>query len=349
MKKFLSFAVLVLLTMSVACYSESPKITVNLITDYAGIDDKSFNFAIWNGILSFYNESWNNQKSRDILYTVTPCGTKDDYVPVLKEACQKGYDLIIVPGFGFSESISLVADEFPGQKFAVIDSSDVKKENVMNFVFHEEEGAYLVGALCALQAKLDGITNAKFGFIGGIPGSLITKFEMGYIQGIKSVLPNASVVDFYTDSWNKPLLAREKAEQWFDTGVYAVFSAAKQKRLAGENVWAIGVDSDQYEEGLYSGTKSAVLTSMVKRVDVAAITALKCTGENSFKSGVITLSLKDKGVDFSKSNPELTPAVIHQVEKIKQNIIAGKIKIYTEYSEAKKAGVAPAGLSAKDK
>ena len=333
--------------------------TVRLITDQTGIDDKSFNAAAWRGILDYYNDTWNNQKNRGKYYDLFTCRDQKQALEVLKAMSEEKIDLIIATGFTFTESISKTAELYPEQKFAVIDVNSILKPNVMGFVFHEEEGSYLVGVAAALQAKEEGNNNPKFGFIGGIAGETITKFEMGYIQGIKSVFPNAEIIDYYLNGWNKKALAKEIASKWYDSGVYAVFCAAgesglgviseaRQRQLKGQKVWVIGVDSDQYSEGIYSGTKSAVLTSMIKSVEQATKLALELVEKKSFKNGTVVLSLKDRGVDFSKSNPDLKPSVIKQTEKVKQEISSGKIKIYSTYQAAKRAGIAPYGLGAKD-
>ncbi|WP_407434628.1 BMP family protein [Treponema sp.] len=356
---FLSF----LLLISALAFSKSDTKqvmpTVRLITDQTGVDDKSFNAAAWRGILDYYNDTWNNQKHRGKFYDVVTCRDQTQAFEVLKSMAEEGIDLIIATGFTFAESISKAADLYPEQKFVIIDFDSILKPNVMGFVFHEEEGSYLVGVAAALQAKEEGKNNPKFGFIGGIAGATITKFEMGYIQGIKSVFPDAEIVDFYLGGWNRKMAAKEKAKNWYDSGVYAIFCAAgesalgviaeaKQRQLKGQKVWAIGVDSDQYSEGIYSGTKSAVLTSMIKSVEQASKLALESVEKKSFRYGTIVLSLKDKGVDFSKSNPDLKPSVIKQTEKVKQEISSGKIKIYSTYQAALRAGIAPYGLGAKD-
>lgn len=333
--------------------------SIKLVTDATGIDDKSFNAAAWRGILEYYGDTWKKQSNRGTKYDVVTCQTQDQYVPTLRQLADEAPDLIVATGFTFSDAISEVADDYPDQKFAIIDVDWIGRDNVAEFVFKEEEGSYLVGVLAALQAKEDKIANPKFGFIGGVPGATITKFEVGFIQGIKSVLPNAVILDYYANDWGKPELAKTQSKSWFDNGVYAVFSAAggtgngtiaqaKEMRIAGKNVWALGVDSDQYEDGIYQGKKSAVLTSMVKRVETSTLMLLQNLEAGNFTSGVTTLSLKDDGVGYSVLNPELKPSVIKAVDKAKADIISGKIKIIPTYRDAVKAGVVPKGLGAKD-
>ena len=169
--------------------------TIRLITDLTGIDDKSFNAAAWRGILEYYGDTWENQSKRGELYDVVTCQTQDAYVPTLKQASDEGYDLIVTTGFTFADALDEVAQLYPDQRYMIVDVDYVNHPNVMQFIFKEEQGSYLVGVAAAMQAKEDGIENPKFGFIGGVPGATITKFEIGYIQGLKSVFPDAEIVD----------------------------------------------------------------------------------------------------------------------------------------------------------
>ncbi len=238
--------------------------TVRLLTNASGIDDKSFYTAAWRGIVQFYGDTLEGTEHRGSHYDVIPVQTQDMYIPNLRQAADEGYDIIIIPGVSFAAALNQLAPQYPDQKFAIIDIDNVIHPNVVSFVYSEEEGSYLVGVAAALQAIEDGIENPRFGFIGGIPGATITKFEMGYVQGIRSVLPDAEIVDYYANSWDTPEPAKATAKAWYDSGVYCIFSAAsatgngtidqaKECRMAGLNVWAIGVDSDQYEDGIYEG------------------------------------------------------------------------------------------------
>jgi basic membrane protein A and related proteins len=353
-------AVCVLASCSKKSEASSDKMpTVRLITDATGIDDKSFNAAAWRGILEFYGDTWENQAGRGSKYDVITCATQDMYIPTLKQVSDEGYDLIVTTGFTFADALAEVSKQYPNQKYMIVDVDYVTEPNVMDFIFTEEQGSYLVGYAAALQSRSEKVENPKFGFIGGIPGATITKFEMGYIQGIKAVLPKAEIVDYYANDWGKPELAKTQAKNWYDNGVYAIFSAAggtgngtiaqaKEYRIQGKNVWAIGVDSDQYEDGIYSGEKSAVLTSMVKRVETSTKYALTAVSDKSFKGGVVKLAMKDDGVDCATTNPELSKDVVAKLPVVKDNINTGAVNVIGTYAEALKAGVVPAGLGAKD-
>ena len=365
MKKLLIFALLVVMcsvlfaggSQEAAVQDDTP--TIRLLTDATGIDDKSFNAAAWRGIVDFYGDTVDNPANRGKYYDVVTAQTQDMYIPNLKQAADEGYDVIMVTGFTWADALGEVAPLYPDQNFVIVDVDWVGQPNVMEFIYSEEEGSYLVGLAAALQAKAEGIANPRFGFIGGVPGATITKFEMGYVQGILSVFPNANIVDYYANDWGKPELAKAQAKNWFDNGVYAIFSAAggtgngtiaqaKEYRLQGKNVWAIGVDSDQYEDGIYSGEKSAVLTSMLKRVESSSLYCLEAVENGTFTGEVVKMTMADNGVGYSTANPELKAEVVKAVEKAKADIISGAIDIYPTYKGALAAGAAPAGLSALD-
>jgi basic membrane protein A len=358
MKRILALLLVAALAFSaVATLAAQPK--SRLLTDATGIDDKSFNAAAWRGILEFYGDSWNKTTKRGKFYDVLTAQTQDMYIPNLMQASDEKYDLIIVTGFTWADALTEVAAKYPNQKYLIVDVDWVGKPNVMEAIYSEHEGSYLVGVAAALKAKADKIVNPKFGFIGGIPGPTITKFEMGWVQGIKAVLPDAQLVDYYANDWGKPELAKAQAKNWYDSGVYAIFSAAggtgngtiaqaKEYRSQGKNVWAVGVDSDQYQDGIYSGTKSAVLTSMIKRVETSTKVALQAVKAGTFKGGVVVFDTKGDGVGFSDANPELGKAIVNQVNAIRKDIISGKVKVVPTYAEAKAKGLAPANLQASD-
>jgi basic membrane protein A len=342
-----------------AAGSGTAGVTVRLLTDATGIDDKSFNAAAWRGILHFYGDTWENTPQRGNSYDVVTAQTQDMYIPNLRQATDEGYDLVVTTGFTFADALTEVAGGNPDQKYMIVDVDWVGLPNVMQAIYAEHEGSYLVGAAAALKAKADGIQNPRFGFIGGVPSATITKFEVGFVQGVLSVLPNAEVVDYYVNSWGEPGLAKTQAKNWYDSGVYAIYSAAggsgngtiaqaKEYRAAGRNVWAIGVDSDQHEEGLYNATDSAVLTSMLKRVETSLIYALNAVKNNTFRGEVITFDMMAEGVGYSTTNPALGRDIANQLEEIKQRIIRGQIRVAATNAEAKKLPGFPQNLKALD-
>lgn len=336
---------------------QQEQIKAVLLTDATGIDDKSFNAAAWRGILDFYGD---NGAGRGTLYENITAQSSDDYVPNLKNAAEADWDLIITTGFTWADAVEQVAGLYPDQKFIIVDVDYLtNRANLIQYIYEEEQGSYLVGVAAAEQAKADGIANPKFGFVGGIAGATITKFEIGYIEGVKSVYPEAEIVDFYVNDWGNPALAKTAAKSMYDQGVYCIFAAAggsglgviaqaKEERLAGKNVWAIGVDSDQYEDGIYADGKSAVLTSMLKMVENSTIDALKKVSENKWEGGVVTQNMANGGVGYAKTNPELKASAAAAADKAAEGILAGTIVVDKTYAAAQAKGIAPAGLGAID-
>ncbi|MDR1307655.1 MAG: BMP family ABC transporter substrate-binding protein [Treponema sp.] len=338
---------------------ESSGITVRLLTDASGIDDKSFNAAAWRGILQYYGDTWDNAAGRGISYDVVTAQSQDMYIPNIQQATDEGYDLIITTGFTFADALTEVAAKNPDQHYMIVDVDWVGLPNVLQAVFAEHEGSYLVGVAAALKAAEDGIQNPRFGFIGGIAGATITKFEVGFYQGVLSVMPGARIDDYYVGSWDDPASAKSQAKNWYDSGVYAIYSAAgasgngtiaqaKEYRAQGKNVWAIGVDSDQHAEGLYNSTDSAVLTSMLKRVESSTLYALNTIQNGSFRGETITFDLKAEGVGYAETNPELSPSIKARLEDVKKQIVAGTITIAATNADAQKLPGFPQNLKAED-
>ncbi len=337
--------------------TQDSQVKAILLTDATGIDDKSFNAAAWRGMMAFYGD---NGASRGTLYENVTAQTADDYLPNLKNAAEQDWDLIITTGFTWADATQEAAALYPDQKFIIVDVDYLNKTaNLIQYIYEEEQGSYLVGVAAATQAKEDGIANPKFGFVGGIAGATITKFEIGYIEGVKSVYPNAEIVDYYVNDWGNPAAAKTAAKSMYDSGVYCVFAAAggsglgvinqaKEERLAGKNVWAIGVDSDQYEDGVYAEGKSAVLTSMLKMVENSTIDALTKVKNGTWEGGVVTQNMANEGVGYAKTNSELKASAVAAVEQAKADILSGKIVVNKTYAASLAKGLAPAGLGAID-
>jgi basic membrane protein A len=341
--------------------STDKKITVRLLTDTSGLDDKSFNASAWRGILQYYGDTRENTPQRGIYYDWITAQNHDMFLPNLRQATDEGYDLIIVTGFLWASALSTVAADNPNQRYMIVDIGWLQLPNIMQAVYAEHEGSYLVGVAGALKAIEDGIVNPKFGFIGGVADAVITKFEVGYVQGILSVIPNAQIVDYYTGSFNEPGLAKIQAKNWYDSGVYVIYSAAgnsgngtiaqaKEYRADGLNVWAIGVDIDQFEDGIYNNAsgESAVLTSMLKRVENSVIYTLDAVSKNNFKGEAVTFDLKTDGVGYSDANPALSKDIIEKIEIVKKQISSGQIKVASTLAEARKLSGFPQNLRAID-
>lgn len=323
-------------------------LTTLLLTDGGGVNDGGFNANAWEGVLKYYGDYGKTDTWKKRSYDTISCATEEQREQALNQNSGK-FDLIIATGFNFFDSLTKLAPKFPDQKFALIDTV-CGAANIMSFVFTEEEGAFLVGVAAALKAQEDGILSPQFGFIGGESGDTIMKFEVGYFQGIHKILPKSRTFSWYTEDWNAPDKAQEKARDWYNNGVYAIFSAAggsglgviKEsaiKRSSGSNVWSIGVDVDQFKAGEYELGKSAVLTSMVKRTDNAVIYALGELKKGTFRGGVVTMDIKGSGVGFTETNSALTGSIKVQLNDDLEKIKSGDIKIVSVYKDAIKKGL----------
>ena len=299
-----------------------------VVFDMGGKFDKSFNEGVYNGVERFKKDTGIGYKS----FEVTNPTQREQ---AIKKMAKRGANPVLGIGFAQGPAIDKVAAKYPNTKFGIIDMV-VNQPNVQSIVFKEHEGSFLVGVLAAMASKTH-----KVGFIGGMDIPLIRKFKCGYEQGVKYADPKAQVIQNMTGStpsaWNDPSKGGELAKGQFDRGVDVVFAAAggtgigvyQAAKDAGK--LAIGVDSNQ--NYLQPGT---MLTSMVKKVDIAAYNLFKSAKEGTFKPGIQALGLKENGVDWAldKYNKDLiTDAMKKAVEQAKADIISGKIKVHDYMSD----------------
>ncbi|WP_431053304.1 BMP family lipoprotein [Roseateles sp. L2-2] len=318
MKSFLSFSPLAAgLALALTAGAAAAQTTPAVIFDMGGKFDKSFNEAAYRGV-----EQW--KKDTGGKYLEFEISNETQRVQAIRRMAERGASPIISVGFAQASALNQVAKDFPKTKFVIIDEK-VNQPNVQSVLFKEQEGSFLVGALAALTSK-----TGKVGFVGGMDIPLIRKFECGYEQGAKAANPKAEVFKNMTgttaSAWNDPTRGGELAKAQFAKGVDVVFAAAggtgvgvyQAAKDAGK--LAIGVDSNQNH--LQPGT---MLSSMVKRVDVAVYNVLK-----EWKPGISVLGLKEGGVEYAvdANNAKLiAPAIKTKLDAYKADIIAGKIKV----------------------
>jgi basic membrane protein A len=310
----------------------APAFKVGLVTDLGGIDDKSFNQGTWEGIVRFGEE---NKLVKGTDYKYLQSAAEADYVPNLSTFADEKLDLIVAPGFLFEKAMGEVADKYPAQKLLVIDTV-VQKPNVVSAVFAEHEGSFLVGVAAGLKAKADG--KKIVGFIGGMQFPLIEKFQAGFEQGVKAVYPEAKILVDYAGDFGAPDKGQAIAQKQYNAGAYIIFHAAggtgngmikeaKERSEKGDIRWAIGVDKDQYTDGVYGG-KSAVLTSMMKRVDVAAHDVAKMAMDGKFPGGqTLVFSLKNSGVGIPADNPNVPADIAAKVKEYADKIASGALTV----------------------
>jgi basic membrane protein A and related proteins len=331
--------VLILLALIAVSAIVAAPIRVGLVTDVGGIDDKSFNQGTWEGIKLFGQEN-GLKEGTGIKYLQSTADA--DYIPNLSTFADEQLDLIIAPGFLFNEAMLTVAQQYPDQKLMIIDSVVQDKNgknvpNVANAVFAANEGSFLAGVAAALKAKAD--NKDTVGFVGGMQFPLIENFQVGYEQGVKAVFPGAKILIDYTGSFTDAGKGQALAAKQYGAGAYVIFQVAggsgngviqeaKARSAKGDIRWAIGVDKDQYNDGVYAGTKSAILTSMMKRVDVAAHDVAVMTMNGKFPGGqVLSFDLKSKGVGLPDKNPNLSADIVKAVADYTAQIVSGKLVV----------------------
>lgn len=301
---------------------------VGLVLDKGGKDDKSFNASAFQGAM--------RAKDQFKAYVKYVEATDDNaFETLLRAFAKKDYDLIIGIGVAQAEAIKKVAEQFPKKRFAIVDA-EVKAPNVRSLLFEEHEGSYLVGAAAAMASK-----TGKIGFIGGMDIPLIRRFQLGYEAGAKKINPNiklmANYVGVTSEAWNNPPKAKELALSQYGSGVDVIFAAAgasgsglfdaaeEKKKLA------IGVDANQnwIKPGL-------VLTSMLKRIDIAVMMTVQDAMLGSWSGGVKRYGLFNQGVDFSvdeHNQQVMTQKMIKKLDLLKADIIARRIQVPDYYKQ----------------
>lgn len=315
---------------AVAAFAQSQPIKPAIVYDKGGKFDKSFNEGVFIGAEKFKKET--NVDFRDF----EP--TNDAQIEqALRRFARDGHSPIIAVGFSQATALQKVAAEFPNLKFTIIDMV-VELPNVQSVVFKEHEGSYLVGLLAAMASK-----SGKVGFVGGMDIPLIRKFACGYVQGVKAGKADAEIFQNMTGStpaaWNDPVKGGELAKSQIDRGADVVYHAAGGtgigvlRAVADAGKLGIGVDSNQ--NALHPGK---VLTSMLKRVDIAAYNSFKAAQDGSWKPGVSVLGLKEDGIDWALDDNNkalITPEMKAAADKAKADMIAGTVKVHDYMSDQK--------------
>jgi basic membrane protein A len=294
-----------------------------VVYDIGGKFDKSFNEGVSVGAEKFKTETKQNYADFEVT-------NETQFEQAHRRFAQRGQDPIVGVGFNQANPVEKVAKEFPNVRFTLIDGV-VKLPNVQSVLFKEHEGSFLVGLLAVMASK-----TGKIGFIGGMDIPLIRKFACGFEQGIKYANPKAELIQNMTGTtpaaWNDPARGGELAKGQFDRGVDVIYAAAGatgngvMQTAKDRGKLAIGVDSNQNH--LHPGT---ILTSMVKRVDLATYESFKAAMAGSWQPGVSVLGLKEGGVDWAldQYNEKLiSPEMKAKVDQAKADIISGKIKVH---------------------
>jgi basic membrane protein A len=301
---------------------------VAIVLDKGGKDDKSFNTAAWEGAQKA--AAGGGVELKDV-------ETMDDalFEPNLRTFAERGYDLVIGIGFAQQEAIERTAKAFPAIHFAIVDAT-VDLPNVASLIFNEHEGSFIVGAIAAATSE-----TGTVGFVGGMDVPLIRRFEMGYAAGARHVRPDVKILSNFvgvtSDAWNNPTRGKELAQGQYRRGADVIFAAAGASGLgvfdAAEEMdrFVIGVDANQ--NWIKPGF---VLTSMLKRVDVAVHDVIRDAVAGRFQGGVRQFTLANGGIGYAMDEHNeaiLTPRVQAIADSLEKEIVAGRIAVPDYYLE----------------
>lgn len=306
---------------------------VGLAYDIGGRGDKSFNDAAAAGLDKAKSELGLETKELSAVK-----GESDaDKEQRLRLLAQSGYDPVIAVGFAYATGLKKVAAEFPKVKFAIVDDA-TEGSNITNLVFAENEGSFLVGVAAALKTKTGNV-----GYIGGCLVPLLQKFEAGFTAGVKAAKPDAKVQVKYLSNpptcagFNDPAAGTETANGMYDAGADVIFAAAGGsgtgvfQSAKAKSTLAIGVDSDQYQTAA-PDLQPVIMTSMLKKVDVAVYEFLKSVADGSPLTGLQTFDLKRDGVGYATSGGQVDD-IKAQLDEYKQKIVSGEITVPTTPSK----------------
>lgn len=316
---------------------------IGMVTDLGSIDDKSFNQLTWEGI-----------QEADETYGTTSKYLKPssaDQVDLQKEVTNlydAGFRFIVTPGHKFATTIYAAQDLYPDAKFIILDAVPMSNEgtqkvgsNTVVALFKEQEAGFLAGVAAAVEIK-----QGNAGFIGGMETQAVQRFNWGYQQGIQyandkyGTQINMAPANFiYQGTFSEVAAGQQISAQMYDRGVNVIFSAAggvgsgvikeaRERVGRGEQVWVIGVDSDQYDEGIYNGNQSVILTSALKNVGAATFNIIGTQVNGDFPGGrTIEFGVENNGVGLPANNPNLSEQTMKTVNEVYEEMQGGLIVV----------------------
>ncbi|MGY3714965.1 BMP family lipoprotein [Sutcliffiella cohnii] len=316
---------------------------VGMVTDAGTIDDKSFNQGSWEGVVKASEELGLTHRY------LKPNGTTEaDYMTEIGNLYDAEFKFIVTPGFKFETAIFAAQAQYEDAKFVLIDGyphngdfNSVVGENTVSIFFAEHEAGFLAGIATAVELQ-----EGEAGFIGGMEIPPVQKFNWGFQQGVAyanenlgtnfSIKPENVV---YQGTFDDVAAGGQIAAQMYDNGVDVIFAAAggvgvgaineaKNRVQNGEDVWMVGVDVDQYADGIYEGEKSVILTSAVKKIDQAAYDMIMAEKDGEFPGGeTLMFDATNDGIGLPDENPNLSESTISKVAEMFELIKSGEIKV----------------------
>ena len=300
-----------------------------VIYDMGGKFDKSFNEGVWNGVKRFTEETGIEVMEFEVT-------NEAQRAQAMQRMVDRGATVVLGVGFAQADAIAGISAENPDVQFSIIDVGWLSGDNLRQYVFKEHEGSYLVGVAAAMASE-----SGKVGFVGGMDIPLISKFACGYVGGAKSVNSDITVYQNMTGTtpaaWNDPVKGAELTRSQIDRGADVIYQAAGGtgvgviQAAVDAGKLAIGVDSNQ--NGIAPGS---ILTSMLKRVDVAAYNTFMDAKTGNFTSGVQVLGVAEEGVGWAldENNRSLISADMEAaIEQARADIESGKIVVHNYESD----------------
>ena len=304
--------------------STGSAIKVGLVTDIGGLDDRSFNFLANNGLEQAESEL-------GVQGRVVVSRNNADYVPNLTSLAKAKYDLVIAVGFLMADALDTVAKQFPDTNFAIIDFDQKemksKPKNVRGLLFKEQEAGYLVGYLAGLVTKQEGGSQQVIGSVGGQKIPPVDRYIAGYRAGARKASPGITTLNGYSQDFVDQAKCKEIALDQIARGAHVIFQVAGQCGLGAlsaaeeKNVRGIGVDADQSYLGDH------ILTSALKKVDVAVFQTIQAAQDGSFSGGVNNVfDVASGGVGLGKIASDVPADLVADVNRVQDQIAAGEIK-----------------------
>lgn len=326
--------------------SKEEKIKVGMVTDSGTIDDKSFNQGTWEGL-----KKTESELSTETKYLKPSGETEADYLKNIGDLYDSGFKFIATPGFKFETAIFKAQDKYKDAHFVLIDgtpndgatpNANYKvADNSVSILFAEHQAGFIAGVAASVELK-----DGELGFIGGMEIPAVQKFNWGFQQGVayaneklgtKMSLKADNII--YQGTFNDTAAGQQLAAQMYDRGVKAIFCAAggvgsgaiteaKARAASGKKVWIIGVDRDQYEDGMGADSKSVVLTSAVKKVETASYNMVKALKEGNFPGGqTLTFDITKDAVGIPEKNPNLSDASTKAVQDLYAKLKDGSVTV----------------------
>ncbi|MGW0500627.1 BMP family lipoprotein [Streptomyces sp. NPDC003007] len=300
--------------------------------DVGGKGDQSFNDAAYAGLEQAKKEF--GYQTADV--EPTEGETNADKEQRLASLAKQGYNPVIGVGYAYAAAVKGAAEKFPDTTFGIVDDATINTKNVADLVFNEEQASYLAGVAAAKTSK-----SKVVGFVGGVDIPLIHKFQAGFAQGVKDTDPKVKVLSQYLTQtaeeggFSSPDKGKTAAEGQIEKKADVVYAAAGLsgqgviEAAAVNKVWAIGVDSDQYQQEALAKYKDSILTSAMKDVAKAVYNLAKSVEDGKPETGIVRGDLKTGEVSLSNSNPKFADDAELQaaIKTAKEKIISGEIKV----------------------